>query len=553
MFKKSAKFIQQNLFTSGISIFSGKSLALYEDPKSWHNQFRKQVTLQIDESLFKPLYSSDQGTPNASIRVMISMMIIKEAEGLSDQKLFENCRFNMLVRSAVGLLNADDIVPTESTYYLFRKNVNDYAKAGNPNLFDTVFADITKNQCLEFNVSGKRIRMDSKLLGSNIAGSSRYELIHETLRLFYNNIKRHGKLDSGTEERLEDILKFKGNKVVYTSTSDEIKTKIQELGELIYKVLSIFSNSKGVQYKTLQRVFDEQYRVEADKIVITRRKEEISAKSVQSPHDTDCHFRNKDGNKVKGYSINVTESCDDDNGINLIGNVDVREVSVSDVEFFQDDVRNVEEVFLDKTENAHADGAYHSPENQSFCRENNIDLHLHAIQGAKGRYELNPLEDGELSVLDTKTDELTEAAKITNKTNVDKWRIKTKKGYRYFTQREIDTSGLRKQIEETPIEVLQKRNNIEAAIFQLAYHYPNAKSRYRGLIKHQMWADMRCLWVNFVRILKFIENTREKLAFFTKYVCNSIFKNLFHIYKLFFTKKWMENVSYYENIKFAVH
>jgi len=46
-----------------------------------HNQFRKQVTLQIDESLFKPLYSSDQGTPSALIRVMISMMTIKEAGG----------------------------------------------------------------------------------------------------------------------------------------------------------------------------------------------------------------------------------------------------------------------------------------------------------------------------------------------------------------------------------------------------------------------------------------------------------------------------------------
>jgi hypothetical protein len=48
---------------------------------------------------------------------------------------------------------------------------------------------------------------------------------------------------------------------------------------------------------------------------------------------------------------------------------------------------------------------------------------------------------------------------------------------------------VRKQIAETPIEILQFRNNVEAAIFQLGYHYPNAKSRYRGEIKHQMWAN----------------------------------------------------------------
>ncbi len=124
------------------------------------------------------------------------------------------------------------------------------------------------------------------------------------------------------------------------------------------------------------------------------------------------------------------------------------------------------------------------------------------------------------------------------------WRIKTEKGYRYFTQREIDTSLLRKKIEETPIEILQKRNNVKATIFQLAHHYPNAKGRYRGLIKHQMWADGRCLWVNFVRLLNFIKNTSKKLAFFTKYIYTSIVKKLFHVYKVFFTNIWTENVLF---------
>ena len=131
MFKKSAKSIQQDIFTSGTSLFSGKSLKLYEDRLAWHNQFRNQVTMRIDESLFSPLYCSNNGSPNAPVRVLVAMMVLKEAQGLSDQKLYEDCRFNMLTRSALGLLNANDPVPTESTYYLFRKNVNDYAKAGN--------------------------------------------------------------------------------------------------------------------------------------------------------------------------------------------------------------------------------------------------------------------------------------------------------------------------------------------------------------------------------------------------------------------------------------
>jgi len=501
MFKKSPESIQQDLFTSGISLFSGKSLKIYEDELSWNNQFRNQVTMRVDEGLFSPLYCSNNGSPNASIRVMVAMMVLKEAQGLSDQKLFEDCRFNMLTRSALGLLNADDPIPTESTYYLFRKHVNDYAQAGNDNLFELSFAGITKAQCAEFEVSGKRIRVDSKLLGSNIAWLSRYELVHETLRIFYKGVKGTSTFDSITKGELDMLLKVEGNKVVYTCSSEEVKTRLQQLGELIHRILPMFTATASPHYLTLQKVFNEQFKVDENKIVVGRETGEISAKSVQSPYDTDCNYRNKDGNKVKGYSMNITESCDEGGGLNLIGNVDVRDVSTPDVDFFQDDINNVQEVFTGKPKAVHADGAYHSPGNQGFCKSNDIDLYLHAIQGAKGRYEFGLSGTGEVTVFDTKTNEYVGVTKVIGKNNIEKWRIKNGGAYRYFTQKEIDTYLVRKKVGETPVETLQKRNNVEATVFQLGYHYPNAKSRYRGLVKHQMWANIRCLWVNFVRIL----------------------------------------------------
>lgn len=554
MFRKSERTFQENMFSSNNSFLRGKSLNQYSDTLAWQNQFRKQVTLRIDETIFAPLYSSSKGTPNSSIRVMFSMMILKEAEGLSDEKLFENSRYNLLTRSALGLLNIDDDLPTESTYYLFRKKVNDYAKSKNINLFDLAFSAITKEQSLEFDVSGKRIRMDSKLLGSNIAYLSRYELIHETLSLFYKQVKYSKKIDRKTKERLDSLLEFKGNKIVYSSTHNEIKSKIEELGILIYNILALFSKSQDVSYQTLRRVFEEQYQVYDSQIVIPRKKEDISAKSVQSPHDTDCDYRNKDGKKVKGYSINITESCDDDKGLNLIGSVDLREASTSDVNFLQDDIKRVEEVFRDKTEILHADGAYHSPGNQKFCKDNKIDLHLHAIQGKKGRYELNLLENNKLTVLDTTTNQQIEAIEIKSKTDTNKWRIRTDKGYRYFTAKDIETSRIRKKIEETPIEILQKRNNVEATIFQLAYHYSNAKSRYRGIIKHQMWADVRSLWVNFVRLLKFIGKTTPKLSFLVKSALYFMLKKIFYSTKFFFQKmKWkhhlLKNIPQYTTIE----
>lgn len=516
MLKKSPKDQQLDMFSSPVSLLSGKVQTAYENPDAWHNLFRKEVTMRIDEDLFSPLYSDCQGRPNASLRVMIGMMILKEADGLSDEKIFENCRYNLLYRSALGLLNLSDTIPTESTYYLFRHNVAAYDKKNGKNLFEQLFAQTTKEQCIEFGVSGKQIRMDSKLLGSNIAWMSRYELIHQTLELYYKEIKDNADLDASLRDQLEGALKVQGDKVVYRHTNQEVKIKLIELGTLISKVLELTEYSQTDSYKTLQRVFTEQYEITEDKVIVAKEKESISAQSVQSPHDTDCTYRTKgglDGQKkqeVKGYSVNVTETCDDDN-LNLITNANVKVVSTPDTDFLKGDTEKTQALVSDKIETVYADGAYHSPGNQNYCKDNDIHLCLQAIQGSRGRYELEMTNDQTLQIKDTKTGEELESTRVVSKDGTEKWRIKTGESYRYITQKEIDTYQIRKKITSTPQEEIQRRNNVEATIFQVGYHYPNAKSRYRGLSKHQMWANIRCLWVNFVRIANFVVENGQNL------------------------------------------
>lgn len=517
MLKKSSKEHQLDMFSSPVSLFSGKAQSGYENPNGWHNLFRKEVVNRIDEELFRPLFSEGQGRPNAPIRVLIGMMVLKEAFGLSDEKIFEDCRYNLLYRSALGLLNLNDSLPTESTYYLLRHKVAAYDKANGKNIFEEVFAKITKEQCIEFGVSGKRIRMDSKLLGSNIAWMSRYALIHKTLELHYKELNAEIVIEATLKGKLEEALKMEGDKVVYTHTSQEVQQKLKELGTLISEVLAISECSKTESYQILQRVFNEQYEINDDKIIVARDKATISPQSVQSPHDTECTYRSKGGHggqkkqEVKGYSVNVTETSDDDK-LNLITNANVKVVSTADTDFLKTDIESTQIIVTDKIEVVHADGAYHSPENQDYCKINDIDLCLQAIQGAKGRYELEMNEQTQtLQVRDTQTGQDVQSTKIISKDKTEKWRIKTDKGYKYITQKEIDTYQLRKEIGERPKDELQYRNNVEATIFQLGYHYPNAKSRYRGLPKHQMWANMRCLWVNFVRIANYVIENGQNL------------------------------------------
>ncbi|HAX93763.1 MAG TPA: hypothetical protein DCY25_07445 [Bacteroidales bacterium] len=169
MFKKSSKEPQLDAFSSVPNMLDSSAFKQYSDKGHWHNQFREQVVMRIDESIFSALFNNNIGAPNAPVRTLIGMMILKESFAWSDSQLFEHCRFNLLVRSSLGLFNMNDPLPVESTYYLLRKRVYDHQKQCGEDLMGKVFAHITRGQIKEFDVTGSNIRMDSKLIGSNIA------------------------------------------------------------------------------------------------------------------------------------------------------------------------------------------------------------------------------------------------------------------------------------------------------------------------------------------------------------------------------------------------
>ncbi len=529
MFKKSDKHKQLDAFSSPIEYFKDSTMNYYLKNESWHNQFRQQVVMQVDESIFSVLYTKDTGAPNASIRVLIGMMILKEGQGWSDEQLFENCEFNLLVRGALGLMNLEDSAPVASTYYLFRRNLIEYNKINQEDLFNKCQVQITKNQILEFNVSGKQIRMDSKLIGSNIAWYTRYELIHETLRLFINEREEFIYKKSMTEDEFSLIKSIQGetgNKVIYCSTKQEIDERFIALGKLMYRFIGLFKSNSYGQYQILKTVFEQQYSVSKEKIVLPLEKEKISAKSVQSPHDIDCHYRDKDGNKVKGYSANITETCDEqkENGepvLNLITDTQVNVVTTSDCSFLQQALANSQVIIPNEIEKVYADGAYNSVDNQEYCQKNSIDLLLTAMQGAIPRYDLSldPQDENKLIVKDNITGNSIESKPVIVRKDptIKKWSIKTDEGkYRYFDMESIRAAKLRQKLKEIPIEESNIRNNVEATIFQLGFHYSNDKSNYRTLAKHKLWAYSRSLWINFVRILKYVTQICQRTLFWPK-------------------------------------
>ena len=309
MFRKTDNTPQLDMFENVANHLSKRGAKKYDDPNGWHNQFYKLVTSKIDEEVFSPLFTSGSGrtgTPNASVRQLVALSILKEGFGCSDEDLFEKCEFDLLTRKALGLVQLGDKVVSLDTWYLFRRRICQHEELHGVNLMELCFQQVTGEQAGEFNISGKTIRMDSKLIGSNIAHYSRYELIHNTFCREIQSAGMLSRLNPSLRKRVEIFLGEDAQKTVYRSSGEVIAERITLLGQVIYEVLVRIKAGDG---SLLWRVFHEQYTVDKGKAA-AREKGEITASSLQNHNDPEAHYRQKGDQKVKGYSTNITETID---------------------------------------------------------------------------------------------------------------------------------------------------------------------------------------------------------------------------------------------------
>lgn len=400
MFRETNTDIQMSLFDNPADLMGKRAAKKYDDPKAWFNQFFALVTSQVDESVFKPLFKEgNMGAPTASLRRLVAMSVLKEGFGCSDEDLVERLYYDLLSRKALGLIRIEEEVPSIDTYYLFRRRICEYAEVTGENLMETCFSRLTGFQAAKFKISGRTIRTDSKLIGSNIAWYPRYELIHKT---FLQEIGQYmSQLNPSLRKRTLPWLEEDAKQTVYRSNPETIRQRLGELGSLVYAILVRVKAKDGL----LKRVFDEQYIVEHGQVT-PRDKKLIAAGSVQNPNDPDAEYRQKGRQKVKGFSVNIAETTDQrEEAPNLITGVQVEGATAADNAFYEDAIAKCETTTSDKVETVYSDGAYQNAGNRAL----EVNGVFTGIQGCRSRYLLDDGDGGAVRITDTRTGEVYEA------------------------------------------------------------------------------------------------------------------------------------------------
>lgn len=164
-----------------------------------------------------------------------------------------------------------------------------------------------------------------------------------------------------------------------------MEAHLTTLGEVLVALaeeLAVYAPDSEA-YRLVERVLHEQYQVEPEGKVTIRPGKEISADSLQSPHDPDATFRVKGGKVYRGgYIVNVSETCDPENPLQLIADVQVAPNQTDDGELLARSLDNQAEREVE-VEKATTDGGYTGPVAEAACERHEVELRATRMRGGQ--------------------------------------------------------------------------------------------------------------------------------------------------------------------------
>jgi hypothetical protein len=371
MYKKTNP--QQKLFGVDNQLSAGLRARL---KTSWAHLFRHKVLpiLLENEDQYAMLYGKT-GRPNFSVARLLGLCLLQELNSLSDQQALDAFGFDIRWRYALDVSDEDAYLSRRSLVE-FRRRLA--VKDPEMNLVRGVFERIGKAAIKKLGLSTTEQRVDSTYIISNIRTRGRLDLFANTINLFLKS------LDKDHFSRIPKTIQQ-----WHTTEPEgwfglgkaEQKVKLEQLAQYVYELIVTFENDTEVisteQYQLLVRLFNEQCEVKKqscsdaanlnnEKILIKKKTE---GESLQSPYDPDASY----GHKGSGYSMHITETCNNSGKTEIITDYEVHGAARSDIGKALGIVERLDSAGL-KPETLYADGGYPSVPSAFKVIEHNVDF-----------------------------------------------------------------------------------------------------------------------------------------------------------------------------------
>ena len=272
--------------------------------RSWAQVFRKEALPLIDEERFAEMYSADMGRPNRAVQTVLGVLVLKEMFDLTDIEALEELEFNLLWHHALGL-EMEEAHLAQKTLHNFRVRLMKHD--GGRLAF-----------CETIRVFLLAVSREHPGLGEGIGDGLAQRYVRET----------------GEASRYED------------ARSEEGRRRLSVCARDVYRLVDRFRGTAVAQmdeYGLVERLLREQCHVgrhrdgrpgaddddaaEGKVPIALREPREVRSDSLQTPHDPVVTYS---GHKGKGYEVQVAETCESDNTVQMITHVEVTPSSGSD-------------------------------------------------------------------------------------------------------------------------------------------------------------------------------------------------------------------------------
>jgi hypothetical protein len=397
MFRENNDHLQQNLFDS-MSTMNQRSKKLLLN--SWAKLFYEDVFCQIDETPFKTLYCQDNGRPNFPVNILLSLEFIKHFKNYTDEEILEQFHFNYQVMYAVGIRNLGELPLAPRTLYEFRERIYSYV-ASNPDETDLIFdqfEQLTQHFLAKANLTADEQRVDSTQIMPNIKRAGRLSLGYDVLRQAVSDCPQEILPD-----RIQDVLKpdFK-TELLYRTRTGDATSRLQELLNICAELLSIAADHPGLErldsIMLAERFLTDQAKLDPQSgSWIVKENKEINARCLQSAYDPDATFRKKGGNKHVGYVLNLSETCNEENPVQMITDYTLEPNSAGDSRMLRERLSDIKEQHPELND-VYVDGAYYSDELEELAQELKIKIRYTNMTG-KASSKI-PLTDFNIEITD---------------------------------------------------------------------------------------------------------------------------------------------------------
>jgi hypothetical protein len=340
---------------------------------SWAHLFKLEVLpiLFRNEDRYAMLYGKT-GRPNFSVARLLGLCLLQELNNLSDQQALDTFSFDIRWRYALDISDEEDYLSRRSLVE-FRRRLA--AKDPKMTLVRNVFDNIRDSAIKKLGLSAGNQRLDSTHIISNIRVRGRIDLFTNTIALF---------LKSLDEERFskvpEAIRQWHSSEPEgwFGLGPAEQKVKLDELAQYLYELIVIFEKDDGLTssepYQLLVRLFNEQCEFtndqssdkESSKIQVKKKSE---GATLQSPYDPDASC----GHKGSGYSLHITETCNNPKTTEIITDYEVHGAARSDMGKALSVVERLDAAGL-KPETLFTDGGYPSAPTALKITEQDIEF-----------------------------------------------------------------------------------------------------------------------------------------------------------------------------------